>query len=45
MDKKTEAVLRLLAEAILEGKDYISLDKYYQLVHVCNGDFSYFEEE
>ncbi len=45
MDKKTEAVLQLLAEAILEEKDYMNLDKYYQLVHVSNGDFSDFEEE
>ena len=45
MDKKTEAVLRFLAEMILEDKDYImSSDKYYQLVHVSNGDFSDFEE-
>ena len=45
MDKKTEAVLQLLAEAILEDKDYMSRDKYYQLVHVSNGDFSDFKEE
>ena len=45
MDKTTEAVLQLLAEAIVEEKDYMSLDKYYQLVHVANGDFSDFEEE
>lgn len=45
MDKKTEAVLQLLAEAILENKDYMSRDKYYQLVHIFNGDFSDFEEE
>ena len=45
MDKTTEAVLQLLAEAILEEKDYMSRDKYYQLVHVSNGDFSDFEEE